>query len=106
MAIRQSKADKIFDNINMTLLIGVLAVILYPLIFVVSASFSDPMLVVQGKVRLLPVSISLASYEAVFRDNSIMIGYRNTIMYTLVGTTFNLAMTIAGAYPLSRKDFK
>lgn len=103
--IRQNKSDMIFDLINISLLTGVLIIILYPLLFVVSASFSEPMMVLQGKVRLWPVGFNLGSYEAVFHNNKILTGYKNTILYTVVGTAVNIFMTIAGAYPLSRKDF-
>lgn len=104
-AIKQSKTDVIFDVINISILALVLAVVLYPLIFVVSASFSDPELVIQGKVWLLPKGLNIDAYKRVFANADIMSGYRNTILYTLVGIVVNLVMTIAGAYPLSRKDF-
>lgn len=79
--------------------------VLYPLILIVSASFSDIMEVMKGKVWLLPKGINLESYKAVFRDDEILRGYRNTLIYTSLGVTINLIMTVAGAYPLSRKDF-
>lgn len=103
--VKQNKADSIFDIINIALLSIVLIVVLYPLIFVVSASFSDTMQVMQGKVWLFPKGINLEAYKAVFRDRNILIGYRNTIMYTVIGTAVNIILTIAAAYPLSRKDF-
>lgn len=104
-SIKQNKVDLVFDIVNISVLLCVMVVVLYPLIFVVSASFSDPMLVLQGKVRLLPKGLNYQSYVSVFQDKSIMVGYRNTILYTVVGTAVNLVMTVAGAYPLSRKDF-
>lgn len=103
--IRQTKSDRVFDIINVTLLIGVLIIVLYPLVFVVSASFSNSMAVMQGKVRLWPIGFNIESYRAVFQNSKIITGYKNTIIYTLVGTAVNIVMTIAGAYPLSRKDF-
>lgn len=103
--IRQTKSDVVFDIINVTLLIGVLIIILYPLIFVISASFSNSMAVMQGKVRLWPVGFNIEAYNTVFQNEKILTGYKNTIIYTVVGTAVNIAMTIAGAYPLSRKDF-
>lgn len=103
---RKTTADVIFDIVNYVLHLVVLMIVLYPLIFVVSASFSDPMHVLQGKVWLLPKGFNVDAYMRVFQNSDIMMGYKNTIMYTLVGTAFNLVMTIAGAYPLSRKDLK
>lgn len=103
--IKQSRSDIIFDIINIAILSIILIIVIYPLILVVSASFSDPMAVMKGEVVLFPVSPTLDAYKAVFRHEDIMTGYRNTIIYTVVGTAVNLIMTIAGAYPLSRKDF-
>lgn len=103
--IKQSKGDTALDIINIVILTLVLIVVLYPLLFVVCASISDMMLVLQGKVFLIPKGINFEAYKSVFKNGNIMLGYRNTILYTIVGTAINLAMTIAGAYPLSRKDF-
>lgn len=103
--IKQSRSDIIFDIINIAILSIILIIVIYPLILVVSASFSDPMAVMKGEVVLFPVSPTLDAYKAVFRNEDITTGYRNTIIYTVVGTAVNLIMTIAGAYPLSRKDF-
>ena len=102
----RSKSDVLFDAINITLLTIILIVVLYPLIFVFSASFSNPLAVLGGKVILFPVDFSLQAYKAVFKNDDILTGYKNTIIYTVVGTAVNLIMTIFGAYPLSRKDFK
>jgi putative aldouronate transport system permease protein len=104
--IKQNRSDVAFDVINIIFLTVVLLVVLYPLLFVLSASFSDSMAVMKGEVILLPKSPSLKAYRAVFENEDIMTGYKNTILYTVVGTAVNLIMTIAGAYPISRKDFK
>lgn len=104
MVIKQSRGDVIFDYINTALLVLVLMIVLYPLLFVVSASISDPMMVLQGKVWLLPKGLNLMSYQKVFNDARIMVGYKNTIIYTIIGTAINIVLTIMGAYPLSRKD--
>jgi len=79
--------------------------VLYPLIFIVSASISDPDLVNQGKVWLFPRGITFDGYRRVFQDAQIWNGYRNTIFYTVVGTVLNLLVTLPAAYSLSRKDF-
>jgi putative aldouronate transport system permease protein len=80
-------------------------IVLYPLIFILSSSLSNPLEVVKGNVWLFPKDWTLDAYKMVFRDADIMIGYRNTILYALTGTLINLIMTICAAYPLSRKDF-
>lgn len=104
--MRQSAGDKAFEIINVTLLMLVLLAVLYPLVFVVSASFSNPERVVSGEVWLLPKELSFEGYKRVFQNQDILTGYTNTILYTLAGTAVNLIMTIAAAYPMSRKDFK
>ncbi|MGN7360866.1 carbohydrate ABC transporter permease [Paenibacillus sp. SAF-054] len=103
--IRESSGDRIFLIITYTL-IGILVLaILYPLIYVVSASFSDPKLVISGKIGLLPKGFNLEAYQRVFANPEIWIGYRNTLIYTTIGTIVNISLTMMGAYPLSRKNF-
>lgn len=86
-------------------LIAVLVVMLYPLIYVVSASFSSPSAVASGKVFLWPVEPTLLGYEAVFQNQKIVTGFLNSVFYLVVGTALNLVMTMLAAYPLSRKEF-
>lgn len=100
----RSRDDKVFDTCIYLIAGIVLVVILYPLIFVVSASFSDPVHVIEGKVWLLPQGFTLDPYVHVFENESIWSGFRNTIIYTLVGTFVNIVLTILAAYPLSQKD--
>lgn len=101
-----SMPDKIFTIFNYTILTLVLIVIAYPLIFVVSASFSDPQAVIRGDVLLLPVNPTLRGYQAVFKNGKILTGFMNSVFYLVVGTCLNLVMTMLCAYPLSRKEFK
>jgi len=77
---------------------------LYPLYFILIASISDPNQVLNGKVILFPSGTTFDGYARIFRDQKIWIGYRNTILYTTVGTLINVAFTITGGYALSRKD--
>ncbi len=102
---RQTLGDKVFDAVNLVVLTLVLLVILYPLWFVVIASISDPMKVASGDLFLLPSGVTFEGYRMILRDPMILTGYRNTLYYTLVGTTFNLVLTVLAAYPLSRKDW-
>ncbi|RAV22339.1 carbohydrate ABC transporter permease [Paenibacillus contaminans] len=102
---RQSLHDKWFDVFNYAGLIGIAIVVMYPLIFIVSASFSSPEAVNQGLVWLWPKGFSLKGYERIFASEAIWRGYGNTILYTAVGVTINLFMTITAAYALSRKHF-
>ncbi|MFC5449859.1 carbohydrate ABC transporter permease [Paenibacillus aestuarii] len=101
--VRLAKSDKIFYLINDLILLIALLLVLYPLVYVISASFSDKLAIISGKVFLWPVNFSWEGYIAVFKDSRIMPAYGNTVFYTAVGTTINVLLTILAAYPLSRK---
>lgn len=100
-----STGEKIFTIVDYILMIFVLAVIAYPIIYIISASFSSPQAVISGKVVLWPVDVTLRGYKAVFNNPKIMTGFRNSIFYTVVGTFINIVMTMCCAFPLSRKEF-
>jgi len=104
-SIQESRVDQIFNLINYTILTLFLIIVLYPLIYVVSASFSDGAAVIAGKVVFLPVDFSLAAYEKIFTYERIWSGYANSLFYAVVGTVLNVGMTLIAAYPLSRRDF-
>ncbi len=101
---RMSRGDRIFGLVNAALLWIVSIIMLYPLLYVVACSFSDPLSVVQSRITLLPQGATLAAYERVFRNEMIMSGYKNTLVYTLLGTAINVVITLMTAYPLSRPD--
>lgn len=96
--------EKWFDAAVYLVAFLILCLVLYPLLFVVSASFSDPVKVIEGKVWLLPQGFTLEPYKLVFENESIWTGFRNTLLYTSVGTFANVFLTIIAAYPLSRRD--
>ncbi|MDO5310683.1 MAG: carbohydrate ABC transporter permease [Clostridia bacterium] len=102
--MKTSVEDKIFYAAVNIFMVIILIIVLWPLIFIVSSSFSSKEAVMAGRVVLWPVDFSLEGYKAVFKTNEVLIGYRNTILYTLFGTILNVAMTLAAAYPLSRRD--
>lgn len=79
--------------------------VLYPIIYVISASFSSGTAVSAGRVVLWPVEPGLQGYKAVFSHKYVITGYRNTIFYTIVGTLLSVSVTLMAAYPLTRKDF-
>ncbi len=101
---RRTRGDRIFDAVNLTLLIIIGLVVLYPLYFVVIASISDPNVVNKGQVILYPKGVTLLGYQKLFQDKNIWTGYGNTIFYTFCGTLLNILVTIGAAYPLSRRD--
>ena len=86
-------------------MIVLLAVFIWPLWFVLIASFSDPVAVTTGQVFLLPKMITFEGYQKMLQYSSIWQGYRNTIFYTVVGTLFNLIMSVLLAYPVSDKTY-
>jgi putative aldouronate transport system permease protein len=101
---RQSTGEKLFDWGVHAALALICVIVLYPLVFVLVASFSSPESVMRGEVWLWPKDMTVVGYQKIFQNNEILTGYANTIFYTVVGTTINLVMSIAAAYPLSRKD--
>ncbi|WP_318618008.1 carbohydrate ABC transporter permease [Sporosarcina sp. YIM B06819] len=98
-------SDKVFKFFNYTFLTMALVVVLYPVIFIVSASISSPDLVNSGEMWLLPKGITFEGYKMVFDNPQIWNGYKNTLIYTFLGTSINLLVTIPASYALSRKDF-
>ncbi len=102
--IKSSKSEFIFDVCLNLIGLLIVIIVLVPLIFVVSASFSDPDLVLKGKVLLFPKGLTLEPYKLVFENKDIWLGYRNTVFYTVAGTTISVVFTILAAYPLSRKE--
>lgn len=97
--------DKVFDLVNLLIMLALLVIFIWPLWFVLIASISAPAQVWQGNVILFPRDITLDAYKEVIEYETIWTGYCNTIIYTLVGTAINMVLTVCGAYPLSRKDF-
>lgn len=97
-------SDKAFERINFFLVLIVTVVVIYPLVFVISASVSDPTAVATGRMWLWPVDFTLDGYERVFKRADIWIGYKNTIIYTFVGTLIHLFLLLPSAYALSRKE--
>ncbi len=101
---RRTRGDRIFDGVNLALLIVIGLIIAYPLYFVVIASISDPNVVNKGQVIFYPKGVTLLGYEKLFQDATIWMGYRNTLFYTVVGTCLNVIVTVCAAYALSRRD--
>ncbi|MCM3292118.1 carbohydrate ABC transporter permease [Paenibacillus sp. MER 180] len=102
--IDRSIGDRIFNLINYTLLTVLTLIVLYPLVFVLSASISNPEHVLRGEMWLIPKGFNLDAYTKIFQNKDILLGYSNTILYTVIGTALNVVMTICAAYPLSRRD--
>lgn len=104
--IKEAREDRIFTVIVTVVLTALTVVLLYPLYFVVIASFSDPNLINTGKVLLLPKGLTLDGYKRVFSYGQIWNAYKNSFIYLFLGTTISVTLTLSGGYALSRKDMK
>ena len=103
---KRGMSDKAFNTIVITIMVMFLIIVLYPLIYVLSSSFSSGIAVTNGRVLLWPVDFSIEGYRYVFSNQQIWTGYANTIFYTVGATLFGLVSIIVTAYPLSRKDMQ
>ena len=99
------REDKIMYGIIYAVMVILLVIVIYPLVYIVSSSFSSGSAVSAGKVLLWPVEFSTTGYEIIFSYKLVWSGYWNTIVITVVATAINLVLTIMAAYPLSRRDF-
>lgn len=104
MAQHTSRFDRGFDIINIVFIVVVVIVIGYPLVFVASASISDPAAVTSGRMWLWPVDVTFNGFKKVFENNDIWRGYLNTIIYTVSGVALHLAILLPCAYALSRRE--
>ena len=95
-----------FDVIVIILAVLVCVITLYPMIYVLSCSFSDPKMVLAGRVKLLPVGFSLDAYEIVVANMEFWRSFLNSVIYVVIGCVLMLVTTIAMAYPLTRPNLK
>ncbi|MEQ7011407.1 carbohydrate ABC transporter permease, partial [Actinopolymorpha sp. B17G11] len=101
---RETRSDRIFTISNYVVLTLFLLAVLYPLVFILSASMSDPLAVSSGRVWLWPVDFNFTGYQAVVEYRSIVRGFLNSVFYAGFGTFVNVTLTLLAAYPLSRRD--
>ena len=101
---KYSLNDTFFYFFTTLILTFFFLLVLYPCIYVVSASFSAGTAVQSGKVILFPVDFSLEGYRTVFHTQTVWLGFKNSLFYTLIGTMINITMTLVAAYCLSRHD--
>ncbi len=97
-------SDSVIEFLMYVFAVIFLVILMYPLYFIIIASFSDPSSVAGGQVWFFPKGFTLDGYKELLRHENIWIGYRNTILYTVVGTAIGLVVNISAAYALSRKD--
>ena len=103
--IRESVGDRVFLTLIYAFLLITLMIMIYPLIFILSSSFSSAQAVVSGRVWLWPVDFSLEGYKVIFSNPAITTGYTNSAIYTTGGVLINVILTVAIAYPLSKSTF-
>lgn len=101
----KKKKIGVFDVVVFLAMLLVIIVMLYPFLLIVASSLSDPVLVMQNKVGIIPKGFTLQNYEIIFKKNDIWSSYWNTIKYTVVGTGIGVLLTVMTAYPLSRYNF-
>lgn len=105
MLIKKSVGEKVFDVFNIVIMIVFMIICIYPLLYVLFASLSDPYRLMQHRGLLLkPLGITLNGYALVFKNPDIITGFMNTVFYVVVGTSLNLLITCMSAYVLSRKN--
>ena len=105
MAIKKGAPRITFEIFNISFMVLLSVIMLYPFLYVASASVSSNSSILAGRVGIIPDTIDLKAYTAVFKYKQVWNSYRNTLFYTSFGTAINLVLTILAAYPLSRKDF-
>lgn len=102
----RTAGDWVVDIIIWVLVAAVVIAVLYPLWFIIISSISDPNAVAGGRVSWLPVDVTFAGFQRIFEESSIWVGYRNMLIYSIVGTAVNMIVTIPVAFALSRAEFK
>jgi len=101
--LAKKKKFATFDIVNTTLVVFITLLFTYPLYWVIIASFSDPLQVSSGNTLFFIKDFTLEMYQQILDQSEIWVGYRNSIIYTILGTLYNLVLTIPAAYVLSKK---
>lgn len=101
--MKETVQYKIFKVINVLILLLVIYVTLFPFLNVVAQSFSGQAEINAGKVNLIPKGFNLTTYQTILHDKTFWTSYRNTIVYTVLGTVIAMVMTTTFAYVLSKK---
>ena len=104
--IRDTLGDRLFYAGCYLITALFMLAVLYPLVYILSASFSSAEAITSGRMWLYPVDFSLVGYKYILKYDAIWLGYRNTLLYTFAGTLINVAMTMTCAYGLSRRGMR
>lgn len=104
--VRPTRGYRLFQALNAVILTGVVIVTLYPFVNIVARSLSEEAYLIAGKVNLVPRGFDLTAYRLVMSDSMFWTNYRNTLVYTVVGTLIALVLTTCYAYVLSKPQLK
>ncbi|MBE7087325.1 MAG: carbohydrate ABC transporter permease [Clostridiales bacterium] len=104
--VENKGSDKVFNYVVLVLMLLFTAITLVPLLFVLANSFSSADMVNKGAVFIIPKEVTFENYVSVLTNSDILMGFKNTFMYVVIGTVIQLFMQFTAAYPLSRKDLK
>ena len=105
-AIKDSRSYRVFRVVNTLILIGIMLVTLYPFINVIAQSLSSEGYIISGQVNLIPRGFNLDTYQVVMNDQMFWTNYRNTVIYTVVGTAIAMVLTTTYSYALAKKRLK
>jgi putative aldouronate transport system permease protein len=100
--VKGNKIDTIFKYINKFFMILVIIIMVYPMYFIIIASISEPYAVAKGLIRIVPIGFTFEAYTNVIKNELIWKGYLNTIIYTILGTSYNIIILIPAAYVMSK----
>ena len=104
--IKESFGDRVLLGFTTCVLFAVMLIVGYPVLYVISSSFSSNAALTAGRVVLFPVEPGMASYKHVFQFDELWRGYGMTIFYTICGTSITMLAQILCAYPLSRPKYQ
>ena len=104
--VRETTGYLVFKWFNTVIMIFVCAVTLYPFLYLVAQSFSSEEAITLGKVNLIPIGFNIETYKSVFAKGEFMHSYKNTVVYSVLGTILSLVFSCCMAYPLSKKELK
>jgi putative aldouronate transport system permease protein len=105
MKLNYGKGDRLFQAILAIIMFIMTLIFAYPMIYVVSKSISNPIMLAKETLYLLPKGFSTLAFERVFENSRIWVGYGNTLWYVVIGTSINILLTLSMAYVLSIKEF-
>jgi putative aldouronate transport system permease protein len=103
---RPSRGYRAFQAVNVVILLAIVAATLYPFVNILARSFSGEAFIQSGQVNLIPKGFNLTTYRIVMSDPTFWINYRNTVVYTVVGTAISMFLTTSYAYVLSKKHLR